>query len=47
MAMVDNGLVEEGGIVSVNHDQMTYRWKVGTITKNGVTFVPLDRRAQE
>jgi hypothetical protein len=47
MAMIDNSLVAEGGIVSVNHEQMTYRWKISAISKNGVTFVPLDKRPQE
>jgi hypothetical protein len=47
MAIVDNDLIEEGGIVSANHDQMTYRWKVGAISKDGITFEQLDRRPQE
>jgi len=46
-AYVNSTFVEVGGIVSVRHEQTIYRWKVRTISRDGVTFEPLDSQPQK
>jgi len=46
-AFVNNELVEVGALVTVRHEQTIYRWKVRTISRDGVAFDPLDSRSQK
>ena len=46
LAMVAGKLVEEGNVVSVNHDDFVYRWKVVGISTAGVSLNKLDVRKE-
>lgn len=46
IAIIDGiGLVEEGQIVKKTVDGITYRWKIGKITKKGFAHAKLDAKA--
>jgi len=41
-AYVNNALVEIGDVVSARYERLTYRWRIRSISKEGVTFDPVD-----
>ena len=46
-AFVNNSLVEVGDLVSARYEGATYRWRVRTISREGLTFDPVDSRPQK
>jgi hypothetical protein len=41
-ALVNNSVVTRADIVSLVYDGKLYRWKVESVSANGISFVPLD-----
>lgn len=44
VALINKRLVEPGDLVSVSHQGKTYRWRVKSITRDGVDLEPVDVR---
>ena len=44
VALVNNKVLVKGGVISIQHEDMVYRWQASEITKNGVIWKQLTSR---